>query len=103
MNYNWGPLSAYQDRILTGKFLGPCDKQIMHAKYGNGLFPDGIVYLNQTSGHLQAIMINQHVDFGEITAFSKLFVGAKTPSADEGQTLDVNIFDVVDYYMLKLF
>jgi hypothetical protein len=103
LNYNWGPLKSIQERISTGKFLGPCDKQVIHAKYANGDYPGGIVYLNQTSGHLQAIMINQHIHFLDLPSYTKFLAGAKSPSSGEGESLDVNIFDVIDYELFKLF
>lgn len=103
LNYNWGTFAAIQERILAGNFLGPCDKKVMHAKYGNGDFPDGIVYFNQTTQHLQALMVNQHIPFVDLPAFSKLFTGARVPDGPFVETLELNIFDVVDFDTLKIF
>jgi len=99
MNYNWGRLDDFEKRIQSGKYLGSCDSQIMHAKFYNGENPSGLVFRNGTSGVLQALYVNQFVDYNDLPLSSKLFCGAKM-LIDNGKGQDqaeFNSFNLLDY------
>jgi hypothetical protein len=104
MNYNWGRLDDFEKRIQSGKYLGACDGQIMHAKFYNGETPSGLVFRNSTSGVLQALYVNQFVEYNDIPLSSKLFCGAKM-LIDNGKGADqaeFNSFDILDYPVFRL-
>lgn len=97
LNYNWGKYEDWVNRIQTGQYLGPCDPSIMHGKIGNGDYPDGFVYRNQSSGRLQAVVVDQHVPYVDIPTFTKMFCGANSPDGPIVNSLDLNIYDLVDF------
>jgi len=99
MNYNWGRLDDFEKRIQSGNYLGACDGQIMHAKFYNGENPSGLVFRNSTSGVLQALYVNQFVDYNDIPLSSKLFCGAKMliDNGKGSEQAEFNSFNLLDY------
>eukprot|EP00330_Aristerostoma_sp_ATCC50986_P013244 CAMPEP_0114601502 /NCGR_PEP_ID=MMETSP0125-20121206/24138_1 /TAXON_ID=485358 ORGANISM="Aristerostoma sp., Strain ATCC 50986" /NCGR_SAMPLE_ID=MMETSP0125 /ASSEMBLY_ACC=CAM_ASM_000245 /LENGTH=100 /DNA_ID=CAMNT_0001810829 /DNA_START=1651 /DNA_END=1950 /DNA_ORIENTATION=- len=97
MNYNWGRLDDFIARIKLGSFVNACDAQIMHAKYGSGVLPGGVLYTNSTDSSFRALMINEHVNFDLLPTIIRTNCGAPLPSsyANENE-VDVNIFNMVD-------
>ena len=101
MNYNWGKLQDFETRIQSGDFVSACDSKIMHAKFYNGANPNGFVYRNTTSGFLQALFINEHVDYDDLPFGTKIFCGS-TMELNSGETaslIEVNTFNLVDFYL----
>jgi len=101
MNYNWGRLDDFENRIQSGQFLSACDGQIMHARFYNGERPSGTVFRNNATGTLQALFVNQYVDYSALSFTTKLFCGATMPfsAGTPVSSVIVNTFDLVDYYL----
>ena len=98
MNYNWGLLDHFEQRIQKGKYVTACDSQIMHGKFYNGERPSGTVYRN-AQGVLQALIINQFVDYDKLPFVTRLFGGATMPfnAGTPVSAVVVNSFDIVDF------
>jgi len=103
MNYNWGRLDDFEKRIQTGSYMSACDGQIMHAKFYNGEKPSGLVFRNSTSGLLQALYVNQFVDYNDLPFSSKLFCGAKMliENGKGPDQAEFNSFNLLDYSLFK--
>ena len=97
MNYNWGRLDDFVERIWGGNYVSACDHQIMHGKYSNGENPHALVFRNSTTGDLKALIINQNVPYKDLPVVTKLLVGATNPDGEKFNSVRVNLFTIVDY------
>ena len=103
MNYNWGRLDDFEERLLNGKSVDACDSQIMHAKFYNGAKPSGVVYRDESSGLLQALFVSEHVNYSDLPIATKLFCGSTLQAnADENESpVELSVFNLVDYYLFE--
>eukprot|EP00742_Colponemidia_sp_Colp-10_P003100 GILJ01003303.1.p1 GENE.GILJ01003303.1~~GILJ01003303.1.p1 ORF type:complete len:689 (-),score=95.09 GILJ01003303.1:145-2211(-) len=75
LNYNWGELDRFVDRIHSGDRVGSCDPHIMHGKFDNGAHPSIAMV---TSGS-DVLALEVHDASFDPSDFTVNICGAPTP------------------------
>lgn len=104
MNYLWGKLDNFKERVSTGTVINGCDNQIMHGKFNHGKKPRASLF--EYNGRIQALITNEQVMYDDLSIVSRFLCGGAEQNLEINVTSSANSiiqsFSLTDYKIFNL-